>query len=684
MQFKLVSKYKPTGDQPQAIQKLVDGLNKHYKFQTLLGVTGSGKTFSIANVIQEVQLPTLIISHNKTLAAQLYGEFKSFFPGNAVEYFISYYDYYQPEAYLPVSDTYIEKDASINAEIERLRLRATSSLIERNDVIIVASVSCIYGLGSPETYREMMVRLKKGDIIGREELIQQLVDIQYSRNDIDFALGNFRVKGNILEIHPAYEEYGVRVELDENGIKRLRKIHPTTFDTMEDCEWVHIYPAKHFVLSKPGLERALQGIEKELEARLKYFRSHNKLLEAQRLESRTKYDLEMIREAGYCGGIENYSRWLSGRKEGERPACLIDYFPKNYLMVIDESHVTVPQLNGMYNGDRSRKEVLVEYGFRLPSALDNRPLRFNEFLKLTDSVIFTSATPAGFEREHSMQVVEQIVRPTGLVDPPIIIKPTKGQIDDIIKQVKARAKRHERVLITTLTKRMAEDLAEYLTNADIKVRWLHSELDAIERVEILRGLRLKEFDCIVGINLLREGLDLPEVSLVVVLDADREGFLRSFTSLIQTAGRTARNVNGEVIMYGDNMTDSMRKTLEETNRRRKLQIKYNERYDITPTTIYKTKEEIMGSTIIAANEKKEVQEEEVDYKGMSRIGKFELLKELQNKMKALAQDLRFEEAAKVRDTIKKLKNELKSDEKDNKIIVDRTNKSGYKIKKQKS
>ncbi|MDD5530633.1 MAG: excinuclease ABC subunit UvrB [bacterium] len=662
MEFKLVSKYKPAGDQPQAIAKLIKGVKRGDKFQTLLGVTGSGKTFSIANVIQTIQLPTLVISHNKTLAAQLYGEFKSFFPENAVEYFISYYDYYQPEAYLPVTDTYIEKDASINEEIERLRLKATSSLLERKDTVIVSSVSCIYGLGSPKTYKEMMVRIEVGDVFERQELIAQLTDIHYSRNDVDFSSGTFRVKGGVIELHPAYSEYGIRIELEGDTVTRIREIHPTTFDSIKELEWAHIYPAKHFVAPQSTIDKALQNIKKELDDRLKYFRSHNKLLEAQRLETRTRFDMEMMREAGYCAGIENYSRWLANRKEGERPFCLLDYFPEEFLMIIDESHVTMPQIRGMYNGDRSRKETLVEYGFRLPSALDNRPLKLAEFEKCIKSVIFTSATPADFERQNSTQIVEQIVRPTGLIDPPITVKKTANQIDDIIKLVKARAKKHERTLITTLTKRMAEDLADYLTQAQIKVRWMHSELGAIERVEILRGLRLEEFDCLVGINLLREGLDLPEVSLVIILDADREGFLRSFSSLIQTSGRTARHLSGEVIMYADNMTDSMRKTIKETNRRRKMQIIYNEKHNITPTTIYKTREEIMGTTSIAPEGKpEEVRDEEEKY--LPKIDKIELVKKLGREMKLAAEEWRFEDAAKIRDRIRRLKDELKPDDK---------------------
>lgn len=663
MEFKLVSKFEPKGDQPNAIKELVDGVKANDRFQTLLGVTGSGKTFTIANVIQAVQKPTLVISHNKTLAAQLYGEFKGFFPHNAVEYFISYYDYYQPEAYLPPTDTYIEKDASINDEIERMRLKATSSLLERRDVIVVASVSCIYGLGSPREFKEFIVALHKNEEMPREDLIQQLINIHYTRNDVEFARGTFKVRGDVIEIHLSHEDEGIRIQLFGDEVEKIYKIHPVTMEIQDELSWVHIYPAKHFVFSQPALEEAIAGIEKELQDRLKYFRANGKLLEAQRLETRTRYDIELMREVGYCSGIENYSRWLSGRKPGERPTCLIDYFPDDYLLVIDESHVTIPQLHGMYNGDRSRKETLVEYGFRLPSALDNRPLKFHEFLDLVNQAIFTSATPSEFEYKHSIRVVEQIIRPTGLVDPKITVKPTKGQIDDLIDQVKGRASRHERVLVTTLTKRMAEDLAEYLAREDIKVRWLHSEIDAIERVDILRGLRLEDFDCLVGINLLREGLDLPEVSLVAILDADREGFLRSFTSLIQIAGRTARNVNGEVIMYADEMTKSMLATINETNRRRELQIKYNEEHCITPTTIYKTREEILGTTIVASRDGEQYISEmhEDDEKYLSKIDKLDLMRKLEKEMKKLAEELKFEEAARLRDRIRRLKEETSTE-----------------------
>ncbi|MBI2447582.1 MAG: excinuclease ABC subunit UvrB, partial [Candidatus Omnitrophica bacterium] len=573
--FKLVSDYKPAGDQPQAIEKLTKGLMENKRFQTLLGVTGSGKTFTMANVIANINRPTLVISHNKTLAAQLYSEFNGFFPENAVEYFVSYYDYYQPEAYVPQTDTYIEKDASINDEIDRLRLSATSSLMSRNDVLIVASVSCIYGLGSPSDYQELLVFLKKGDNVTRDDVLRKLVDIQYERNDIDFHRGKFRVRGDVVEVFPAYEETAIRVELFGDEVEKLSEIDPITGNPLQELDKIAIYPAKHFVTTQGKIEKAISSILEELDMQLKKLRSENKLLEAQRLESRTRYDIEMLREIGYCNGIENYSRHLSGRLPGSRPYCLLDYFPEKFLTIIDESHVTVPQVRGMYNGDRARKEVLVEYGFRLPSCLDNRPLRFDEFENLVQEVLFVSATPDEDEiRKSGGIVVEQIIRPTGLVDPEIIVKPTKGQIDDLISQIRLRAERGERVLVTTLTKRMAEDLAAYLEEMGLKVKYLHSEIDVIERVRILRDLRLKEFDCLVGINLLREGLDLPEVSLVAVLDADKEGFLRSQTSLIQVAGRAARNINGQVIMYADTVTDSMKKAIDETNRRKHIQLEF--------------------------------------------------------------------------------------------------------------
>lgn len=653
--FKLVSDYKPTGDQPKAIKDLTEGIKQKEKFQTLLGVTGSGKTFTMANVITNCGKPALVISHNKTLAAQLYGELKGFFPDNAVEFFISYYDYYQPEAYVPVTDTYIEKDTSINDDIDRLRLRATSSLLERNDVVIVASVSCIYGIGSPKDYQELMAFIQTGEKIERDKLLKQLIDIHYTRNDIDFGRGTFRVRGDVVEIHPAYEETGIRIELFGDRVERITEINILTGEILEEKKKIAIYPAKHFVTSYPRLEQAIKNIEKELEQRLRWFRSQNKLLEAQRLESRTRYDIEMMREIGYCPGIENYSRHLSGRKPGERPYTLIDFFPKDYLIIIDESHQTVPQIRGMYAGDRSRKETLVEYGFRLPSALDNRPLFFGEFESLINKVIFVSATPAEYELKKSKGVVvEQLIRPTGLIDPKITVKSLAHQVDDLLDEIKIRAQRKERVLITTLTKRMAEDLADYLSQMNIRVRYLHSEIDAIERVDILRDLRLAEFDVLVGINLLREGLDLPEVSLVAILDADKEGFLRSETSLVQVAGRAARNLAGEVIMYADNITDSMRKTIEETERRRKIQKEYNEKHKIKPRTIYKSREEILKTTTFAdSRSTPQVKEERMDY--LKEMGIEDQVSYLKKAMREAVKNLEFEKAAFYRDEIQKIK-----------------------------
>ena len=659
MEFKLVSKFTPKGDQPQAIEKLVEGIENGYRFQTLLGVTGSGKTFTIANVIERVQKPTLVISHNKTLAAQLYGEYKGFFPHNAVEYFISYYDYYQPEAYVPEMDLYIEKEASINEEIEKYRLRATSALIERRDVIVVASVSCLYGIGSREDYEQMMVCIRVGDTIERDDFLQKLVNIQYVRNDVNLDRGAYRVRGDVVEIHPAYEDYGIQVEFWGDEIDRISTFDLTTGKIKENRESIVIYPAKHYVIPPDRIERAIEGILKELEERVAWFRAQGKLLEAQRLETRTKYDIEMLREVGYCPGVENYSRYLSGRAPGERPYTIIDFFPKDYLIIIDESHVTVPQLMAMYRGDRSRKETLVEYGFRLPSALDNRPLKFEEFLELANQIIFVSATPGPFELEHSEQVVEQIVRPTGLVDPKITVKPTKGQIDDLINEIQKRVEKGQKTIVTTLTKRMAEDLAEFLQDMGIKVQYLHSEVEPIDRVKILRALRLGEIDCLVGVNLLREGLDLPEVSLVAILDADKEGFLRSTTTLIQVAGRAARNVDGEVIMYADELTESMKKAIEETNRRREIQLEYNRKHGITPKTIYKTREEILATTRVAGEQ---VSEEETEFdvdklEFESELEKLEFIKKLEKQMRELANEWKFEEAAKLRDIIKKLKGE---------------------------
>ncbi len=654
--FSLVSKFSPVGDQPSAIERLVSGIKKGYKFQTLLGITGSGKTFTMANVIRAANRPTLVISHNKTLAAQLFGEYTGFFPENAVEYFISYYDYYQPEAYLPRTDTYIEKDASINDEIDKLRLRATSALIERRDVVIVASVSCIYGLGSPEDYKNLVLRVKKGETVSRDALLKRLIDIHYQRNDVDFSRGTFRVRGDVVEVHPAYTESAVQIQFFGDEIERLSLIDSLTFKEKEEREWIHIYPARHFVTTPPKIESAIRNIETELAEQLRHFRETGDLLAAQRLETRTRYDMEMLREVGYCTGIENYSRHLSGRKAGERPACLLDFFPEDFLCIIDESHVTIPQITGMYHGDRSRKETLVEYGFRLPSALDNRPLRFDEFLQCTSQIIFTSATPAKFEYEHSSQIVEQIIRPTGILDPKITVKPKKGEVDELLDEIKKRVNMGDRVLVTTLTKRMAEELTDYLSRLDIRVRYIHSEIGAIERVDILRDLRMREFDCLVGVNLLREGIDLPEVSLVAVLDADNEGFLRSYTSLLQTAGRTARNVRGEVILFADNITDSMRKVIEETERRRKTQIEYNRRQGIRPRTIYKTEEEILRVTKVASAR---VKEEDEEYDGLNGL---EELDKLIKSMQKLADEERFEEAIKVRNRIRRLQLRVKSRE----------------------
>jgi excinuclease ABC subunit B len=595
--FKLISTYKPQGDQPQAIEELTQGIQRGDKFQTLLGVTGSGKTFTMANVIERLNKPTLIISHNKTLAAQLYGEFKGFFPENAVEFFISYYDYYQPEAYLPTTDTFIEKDSSVNDEIDRLRLKATSALLTRRDVIVIASVSCIYGIGSPEDYKNMLVTVEQGQVYNRREFLLTLVDIQYTRNDFDFHRGIFRVRGDIIDIFPAYEEFAYRIEFFGNEIDAIYTIDPLTGKKISSVEKAFIFPAKHFVTPAEKMIAARENIRAELKERLEELRKQNKLLEAQRIEMRTNFDLEMMEEIGYCSGIENYSRHLTQRNPGEPPFTLMDFFPDDYLLMIDESHQSIPQIRAMYNGDRSRKETLVEYGFRLPSALDNRPLKFEEFEKRLNQVVFISATPSSYELEHSHGVVvEQVIRPTGLIDPEIEIRPVATQIDDLLAEIRERAAKRERVLITTLTKRMSEDLSDYLQAADVKVRYLHSEIDSLERVGILRDLRLAEFDVLVGINLLREGLDLPEVSLVAILDADKEGFLRSYVSLMQTAGRAARNVGGKVIFYADRITDSMRKTIEESSRRRKKQLEYNKEHNITPQTIYKTAEEIIKST----------------------------------------------------------------------------------------
>ncbi len=660
--FELVSDYQPTGDQPHAIRELTEGVLRGDRFQTLLGVTGSGKTYTMANVIANVQKPTIILSHNKTLAAQLYGEFKGFFPNNAVEYFISYYDYYQPEAYVPTTDTYIAKDTSINDEIDRLRLKATSSLLERKDVVIVASVSCIYGLGSPEDYKQLLMILRKGERVERYKILEKLVDIHYTRNDFDFSRGTFRVRGDVIEVIPAYEEEGVRIELFGNEIESISIIDTLTGKIKKQRDSIAIYPAKHYVTTPPKLQEAIRTIKIELEERLDWLRRNNKLLEAQRLEMRTNYDLEMMQEIGSCSGIENYSRHLTGRKAGERPFTLLDFFPRDFLMFIDESHQTIPQVQGMYHGDRSRKETLVEHGFRLPSALDNRPLNFHEFEAMLNQIIFVSATPAEYELEKSGGVVvEQIIRPTGLIDPEIEVKSIKGQIDDLISEIKLRVEKGERTLVTTLTKRMAEDLTDYLAEMGVNVRYLHSEIAVLDRVEILRDLRLAEFDVLVGINLLREGLDLPEVSLVAVLDADKEGFLRSETSLMQTAGRAARNIGGKVIFYADNITKSIQKTIDETNRRRKVQQKYNDEHGITPRTIYKSVEDVLRATRVAdekvdkwrTRRKKRRDLQEIR---LSKLEREELIEHYEREMIAAAKNLEFERAADLRDEIEWLKN----------------------------
>ncbi|SHJ35713.1 excinuclease ABC subunit UvrB [Lutispora thermophila] len=654
--FVLVSDFKPTGDQPQAIDQLVDGIKKGEKFLTLKGVTGSGKTFTMANVIERVQKPTLVLAHNKTLAAQLCSEFKEFFPHNCVEYFVSYYDYYQPEAYVPHTDTYIEKDAQINEEIDKLRHSATAALFERKDVIIVASVSCIYGLGDPEDYRDLVLSLRKGMIKDRDEVIRKLVDIQYMRNDINFVRGTFRVRGDVLEIFPAASsDKAIRVDFFGDEIERILEFDSLTGNVVGERQHVFVYPASHYATTGEKLQRAIKAIEEELQQRVKELREQDKILEAQRLLQRTNFDIEMMQELGYCSGIENYSRHISGRKPGSAPYTLLDFFPKDYLMIIDESHVTIPQVRGMYFGDKSRKDTLVEYGFRLPSAYDNRPLNFEEFEKKLNQVIFVSATPADYEKEKSSRIVEQIIRPTGLLDPEIVVKPVKGQIDDLIGEIKQRIDKNQRVLVTTLTKKMAEDLTSYLKELDIKVRYLHSDVDTLERMEIIRDLRLGEFHVLVGINLLREGLDLPEVSMVAILDADKEGFLRSETSLIQTIGRAARNVDGKVIMYADSITDSMRRAINETNRRRKIQSEYNEEHGITPKTIYKAVREVIEAT------KTGEEIEKYNAKPKEKINKEEIksiIEALEQEMKEYAKNLQFEKAAEIRDRIKELKDKI--------------------------
>jgi len=653
--FKLISEYKPKGDQPQAIEKLSEAVLKGAPHQTLLGVTGSGKTFTMANVIERVQKPTLVISHNKTLAAQLYGEFKELFPENAVEFFVSYYDYYQPEAYIPSTDTYIEKDTQINENIDKMRHSATRSLLERNDVIIVASVSCIYGLGSPEAYHGMLLYLERGMSISREEILTKLVEIQYERNDIDFHRGTFRVRGDVIEVFPAHEENrAIRIELFGDEVEALSEIDPLRGRVLQSLGKIPIYPGSHYVAPPERLQTAIQNIRKELKERVVWFKSQNMLLEAQKLEQRTNFDLEMLQELGYCQGIENYSRHLTGREAGQPPPVLLDYFPEDFLLFIDESHVTIPQLIGMFRGDRSRKETLVNYGFRLPSALDNRPLMFEEFEKRVQQVVYVSATPSDYEMKKSIGgVVEQIIRPTGLSDPLLEVKPAKNQVDDLLEEIRKRVKRKERVLVTTLTKRMAEDLTEYYSDLGVRVKYLHSDIDTLDRVEIIRELRLGEFDVLVGINLLREGLDLPEVSLVAILDADKEGFLRSGKSLIQTFGRAARNINGQVILYADKMTGSMDQAILETNRRRKIQEEFNRTHRITPQSVKKAVKNIMASiyeadyfTVPAVADTKE------EYVSIKEIPT--MIQKLKKEMKEAASQLEFERAAELRDKMKKL------------------------------
>jgi excinuclease ABC subunit B len=654
--FRIVSDFKPTGDQPQAIEKLAEGVIKGLHHQVLLGVTGSGKTFTMANVVEKVQKPTLVIAHNKTLAAQLYNEFKELFPENAVEYFVSYYDYYQPEAYLPTTDTYIEKDSSINEQIDRMRHAATTALFERNDVVIVASVSCIYGLGSPEAYHGMLLFLEKGQRIERNDILRKLVDIQYTRNDFDFQRGTFRVRGDVVEIFPAsYENTAIRIELFGDEIDAISEFDPLLGMPLQKLEKVAIYPSSHYVIPDSRMKAAIDGIHEELRERIQYLRKMNKLIEAQRIEQRTMFDLEMIQEMGYCHGIENYSRHLSGRAPGEPPPTLLDYFPKDYLLIVDESHATIPQIGGMFNGDRARKTTLVEYGFRLPSALDNRPLNFEEFEARVNQTVYVSATPADFEIEKSKgRIIEQVIRPTGLTDPKITLKPVKGQVDDLLNEIRKRAETGERVLVTTLTKRMAEDLTEHYKELNVKVAYLHSDIDTLERVDIIRDLRMGRYDVLIGINLLREGLDIPEVSLVAILDADKEGFLRSTRSLIQTMGRAARNVNGEVILYAENITDSMRNAIAETNRRRQVQEEYNKKYGITPQSIKKNIQAALRTVYeqdyftvpVAAEEAGEY---------VPTVNLPALIASLEKQMRAAAKALDFETAAELRDKIRSLR-----------------------------
>ena len=654
--FKLHSEYQPTGDQPQAIRELVEGFRKGNQFETLLGVTGSGKTFTMANVIAALNKPTLVIAHNKTLAGQLYGEFKEFFPENAVEYFVSYYDYYQPEAYVPSSDTYIAKDSSINDELDKLRLSATASLSERRDVVVVASVSCIYGLGSPDDYQEMIVSLRPGMIKDRDQVIQELIGIQYDRNDMDLDRGCFRVRGDVLEIYPAQGgDYLIRVEFFGDEIDRIAETDPLTGQVHALLEHIAIFPASHYVVPQEKINAACKNIEKELEERIRYFKSEDKLLEAQRISERTNFDIEMLRETGFCSGIENYSRHLAGMEPGAMPHTLMDFFGDDYLIIIDESHMTIPQIGAMYHGDRSRKTTLVDYGFRLPSALDNRPLNFGEFEQHIDQMLFVSATPAAYEKEHELLRAEQIIRPTGLLDPEISVRPVEGQIDDLVSEIRKEIEKHNKVLVTTLTKRMAEDLTDYMNDVGIRVKYLHSDIDTLERAQIIRDMRLDVFDVLVGINLLREGLDIPEISLVAILDADKEGFLRSETSLIQTIGRAARNAQGHVIMYADQMTDSMKAAIEETERRRRIQQKYNEEHNITPTTIKKAVRDLISISKVIAKEEMRF---EKDPESMSRAELEKLAAQIEKQMRKAAADLNFEAAAELRDKLIEIRKKL--------------------------
>lgn len=658
--FKLHAPYQPTGDQPQAIADLVKGFREGNQFQTLLGVTGSGKTFTMANVIAALNKPTLIIAHNKTLAGQLYGEFKEFFPENAVEYFVSYYDYYQPEAYVPQSDTYIAKDSSINDEIDKLRLSATASLTERRDVIVIASVSCIYGLGSPDEYQDMIVSLRPGMIKDRDQVLRELVDIQYTRNDIDMSRGSFRVRGDVLEVYPAEGgDYLIRIEFFGDEIDRIAQVEPLTGKVHATLNHIAIFPASHYVVSQDKIKKACDNIEKEMEERVRFFKGEDKLIEAQRIAERTNFDVEMLRETGFCSGIENYSRHLNGTAPGEPPMTLMDFFRGDFLIIVDESHITIPQIRGMYAGDRSRKMTLVDYGFRLPSALDNRPLNFSEFEDHIDQMMFVSATPSDYEEQHELLRTEQIIRPTGLLDPEVEVRPVEGQIDDLIGAVNQEIAKHNKVLVTTLTKRMAEDLTDYMKEVGIRVKYLHSDIDTLERAEIIRDMRLDVFDVLVGINLLREGLDIPEISLVAILDADKEGFLRSATSLIQTIGRAARNAEGHVIMYADTITDSMRIALDETNRRRDIQMKYNEEHHITPQTIQKAVRDLISISKVIAKEELRF---EKDPESMSRQELEKLIAEVQKKMQKAAADLNFEAAAELRDKMLELKKNLQETE----------------------